>query len=608
METRNLTGGDVGRAFAPWLAVGLSIGILVGAATARLNSLPMASRDGALLLVLDAGLYGLAAVLAGALLRLVLAGLVRFGRLQPGLSTRLEWAGRAAVFWLFVCLLALYALSSRGRTPGQALGLVIVPTTALLLLSLRLRWGRAIFNHPSWLLPATMLLVGLVPSGFVFGGPRAERSGALITRRRLPLGGGPRRPLLLVGLDGLDPRLLKSMLERGELPTLSGIVARGALGEVETFRPTASPLIWTTVATGKLPEKHGVRAFVTHTLPGMNRPICSYPYNVGYQRMLRILQAAGLSETLPPASWMRRTKALWNIAADTGRRAGIVNWWASWPAEDVGPGVIVTDRLFYHERFPQAQRGQSELVFPLTLYGELRDLVLQPDRVPAEQVEAAFSSADGPGILGEARWKSFAERARYWIALDETHLAVSLKLLEAAPFDLFAVYFRGTDLSGHSMTVVSEAAGELAAWRVLEQSYRAADRQLASLVRGLPTDTSIVICSDHGFGRQTDGTFGHSEAPAGVLILAGPDIEPGARLIRAHVRDVAPTVLHLLGYPVARDMDGRVLEEALRPRSLERSPITYINSYDSGSREGQPRRSYADTEVEEQLRSLGYIQ
>jgi arylsulfatase A-like enzyme len=57
-------------------------------------------------------------------------------------------------------------------------------------------------------------------------------------------------------------------------------------------------------------------------------------------------------------------------------------------------------------------------------------------------------------------------------------------------------------------------------------------------------------------------------------------VRAGVVLEAASVLDVAPTVLHLMGLPVARDMDGRVLTGIL-DRSVARQPVTYIPSYAS---------------------------
>jgi hypothetical protein len=38
-------------------------------------------------------------------------------------------------------------------------------------------------------------------------------------------------------------------------------------------------------------------------------------------------------------------KAIWNILADKGLRSTMVGWWASYLAEDIGEGIVVSDAL-----------------------------------------------------------------------------------------------------------------------------------------------------------------------------------------------------------------------------------------------------------------------
>src|SRR5581483_10953398 len=72
----------------------------------------------------------------------------------------------------------------------------------------------------------------------------------------------------------------------------------------------------------------------------------------------------------------------------------------------------------------------------------------------------------------------------------------------------------------------------------------------------------------------------HDRGPDGFLIAVGDGIRPGATLEGASVVDVAPTILYLMGLPVARDMDGRVLTEILDEDFAHGHPLTFIPSYD----------------------------
>lgn len=62
----------------------------------------------------------------------------------------------------------------------------------------------------------------------------------------------------------------------------------------------------------------------------------------------------------------------------------------------------------------------------------------------------------------------------------------------------------------------------------------------------------------------------------GILIAHGPDIKKGTKIQDASIYDIAPTILHMFGLPVPRDIDGRVLKEVFREDSeVARRPVNY---------------------------------
>ena len=61
----------------------------------------------------------------------------------------------------------------------------------------------------------------------------------------------------------------------------------------------------------------------------------------------------------------------------------------------------------------------------------------------------------------------------------------------------------------------------------------------------------------------------------------GDGIKAGAVVSNASVLDVAPTILYLMGLPVARDMEGRVLAEIVEEDFARAHPVTFIPSYES---------------------------
>jgi predicted AlkP superfamily phosphohydrolase/phosphomutase len=102
---------------------------------------------------------------------------------------------------------------------------------------------------------------------------------------------------------------------------------------------------------------------------------------------------------------------------------------------------------------------------------------------------------------------------------------------------------------------------------------------------------------------------GHHD-PSGILLLKGPEIQAGRELQAAHLLDVTPTILYLMGQPVLRDMDGRVLTEAINPDCLARRPVTIVDPDDKDDIPHQPEHVFTPEDeaiVSERLRGLGYI-
>jgi predicted AlkP superfamily phosphohydrolase/phosphomutase len=109
------------------------------------------------------------------------------------------------------------------------------------------------------------------------------------------------------------------------------------------------------------------------------------------------------------------------------------------------------------------------------------------------------------------------------------------------------------------------------------------------------TDSRIVtrqIRGDSGCHRQH-----------GILIAWGTGIRSGAKVEGAHIMDLAPTILHLMGLPVPGNMDGRVLTEAL---SISR-PVERLSVSATGEESEAELSAEETAEVEERLRALGYL-
>ena len=67
-----------------------------------------------------------------------------------------------------------------------------------------------------------------------------------------------RRGVVAIGIDAAEPALVRSLLERGDLPVLRGLAAEGAWGRVVSPAPIGSGAVWPTFQTGHGPARHGL--------------------------------------------------------------------------------------------------------------------------------------------------------------------------------------------------------------------------------------------------------------------------------------------------------------------------------------------------------------
>ena len=420
--------------------------------------------------------------------------------------------------------------------------------------------------------------------------------------------------VVLVGIDAGDWDVIDPMIARGEVPNLARLKRGGAWSRMRSNIPTLSPLLWTTMATGKAPDRHGINDFLV------------------------VDPASG--RRVPINSTFRKTKALWNILSEAGLQNDIIAWWATWPAETI-VGHLISDRVAYSTwdvARPEDARG---MVTPPAYAAVVKRLRVSEQDVPFREVAAFIHVGEGEfekartaarGAHQTEEQESINLLVRV-LASTETYRRVALDLLESrsrasSPARFFAVYFQGVDEVNHRfahcapprMSLCSD--GDYRRFKdVVAAFYRFQDRILGEILERAPGATAIVL-SDHGFAsgetRPRDvkpfieGKPGLWHDLAGIFMIAGPPVKPGELPI-VTLYDVAPTVLYLLGLPVPEDMPGRVLDAALTSEFTAAHPIVRVPSYEGlAPKEQAPSvaavpEGGADQEMVEQLRSLGDV-
>ena len=419
----------------------------------------------------------------------------------------------------------------------------------------------------------------------------------LIASKRAPKS---RAKVLVVGIDAGEWDVLGPLLDQGRCPNFARLRSQGSAGKLRSLIPlTRSPVIWTSIATGKVPEKHGIEDFL--------------------MRMKGLDTESGdevpADRRRPQNSTAWRARPVWDILGSLGHTVGVVGWWTTWPAQPVN-GVLVTDYAQYspHGWSPTDTR----VTYPESLFAMLGKLRRAPESVSWAELFQFVEPFDTTKVT--PRQEKLVDDIRWIYAADMTFYRVGLELYRRKHPDFFAIYFRGVDELGHLYwdreTFADRHDERLtdaeAAWLkpLIPRYYEFMDRLLGDFTREAGKSTDVIVCSDHGYGGGGQGVRAHK--PDGILFMAGPHMTKGGTITGANVLDITPSILTLFGLPTARDMDGRPIPGGIDPALVRRmARDTRLPTYETTrtARKGEePLKSPVDDELRERLRSLGYIQ
>lgn len=389
--------------------------------------------------------------------------------------------------------------------------------------------------------------------------------------------------MLLIGWDAADWSIITPLVKSGKMPALAGLMAKGGWGNIATLDPPISPMLWTSIATGKRPYKHGVYGFTEAGPDGNARPV---------------------------RSTSRTTKAIWNILNDNGLKTNVVGWWPSHPAEPVN-GCMVSN--FFG--VDGAIDFLHDAVNPAEVADTLAEFIIKPEELTEEIVRPFFPEAGDMDSANDAMLRSVM---RILAQTATTHAAATY-VLENSEWQFGAVYLDAIDHFCHlamryhppQMPGVSDESFRQYHY-IVEAAYRFHDMMLERLLAIAGPDCHVILVSDHGFENGANrllslpdepGAPALEHNPYGVLVASGEAFKRET-IYGASILDVTPTILQFFGLPQAEDMDGRVLPIF---RHLDKKGA--ISSYETGNlRPGIiDKASSVDTTLLNQLAALGYI-
>jgi predicted AlkP superfamily phosphohydrolase/phosphomutase len=502
--------------------------------------------------------------------------------------------------------------------------------------------------------------------------------------------------ILVIGLDGATWAVIDRLLKTGRLPNLGRLIEKGTRCTSSAIEPALSPIIWTSLASGKRPEKHGV----THFFGTANHVRC---------------------------------KRLWDILERPDRPIGVFAWPVTWPPRPAYGFIVPSLFARAKDTFPSELRFVKDMEGGAGKgWGERLSLMRTAMRYGLRPTTAARI---GTHMIGQklGRYNNLDRFARPRFLKLDTHLDIYEFLIgEYRPY-FASFYLNQTDAFSHRFWRYYEpqhfpdvTEAEIKRYGdVIPRIYEMADRAVGRLMKLANEDTLIVVVSDHGFeaantaagrGKFCGRIFGdrllemldlthqasyvnhrdwvimklskaanqrraevldllgkfrvrelkapllhvtedqtgeivikiHDRThlygddidlnalhvdyldqgrpfldlvqpdyderasgvhhPDGIAIFSGPGVRLGGYVTQASVLDITPTVLALLGMPVGRDMDGRVLTGVIAPGFLEQRPLTYVDTYDTDLELNEVEDEPVSEELMARLRALGYIE
>ena len=383
--------------------------------------------------------------------------------------------------------------------------------------------------------------------------------------------GQPQHPrVIVIAWDGADWDYLRPRMEAGALPELSGLVREGRSGKLRTIHPPLSPIVWTSMMTGRDPLDHGILDFTRYNPATRARE--------------------------PITSDERRVPAIWSLASAAGKKVAVFGMWATYPAERV-EGVIVSDRLmsFQGGSAPDA----PGVVFPEERRAWAREALAKAERdVDAAALPDPARAEALRRILVEAA--VYDDLARGWWQEHRPDLTVVYVQATDAVGHVFAS-FRPPRRSGVSEEDVARYGG------IPDRVYDDADLRLGAW-RKLARESGarLVLVSDHGFAWGDDRpAAGTSDAAAtagrwhkddGIFVVQGPGVVASSAEDRGEAVQVAPTVLALLGVPPTPEMPRPLAGIAPAGAPVAAAGVEKATSSGGG-----------DDEAIARLKSLGYV-
>lgn len=431
------------------------------------------------------------------------------------------------IYWIHLEVVRIYLPVGAVRILSKATNVITV--TAFLLLALWLiernadrRTSRAIFVVGVVLIALSSIFLYQRRESY-----RTERKNVVVATIGAVAG---HRPVIVVAIRNLPYDWIVTLKGEGLLPFFEETTEESYFTRLEPFPTTSTKSLWASLATGKLPYRHGVTGRFSYRTPlNRNDPFLLLPSGVGFLAWGLVPPVERISAPLPSGNAL----PLWELFERLQLTSDVVRWTS-----------VKTQ--------PQPAVPLGDIAGRFNAAGDARAVVLRE----LERDLAAARAVDGRAALTALALDGFEPAQR----------ALHIYSNELPP---------KTSMKGQAV-------------RAYVQQL---DRAIAEVARAHPGHL-VVVCSPtavtppelpasawmfalNAIARDDPG------ADDGFLLIRGDGITHRENPPAAYVVDVVPTVLFAAGLPVGRDMDGAVITGAFTDDALRRSPLSAIQTYEA---------------------------
>ncbi|MBI4847288.1 MAG: alkaline phosphatase family protein [Nitrospirae bacterium] len=272
--------------------------------------------------------------------------------------------------------------------------------------------------------------------------------------------------LVLICIDGATWDVIDPMINSGALPNFSDLKKQGAYGDFMSMEnKLISPVIWMSIATGKVPEKHGIKDFFSS------------------EADLKSLR-------------------FWEILAQRGFSYGLYNFFHVYPPDKNSafciPGVLAPGAATYPENAgflkkirEERKRGVNFGTASMLQFG-----------VSALKQGLRFDTALRiAGLLSSLKTGNNSFKDRYPIEkIMELYISTDhfCYLMRKTKPDISVFYENGADLISHYFWEEWETNGSNRKGNVCKY-YEQVDRSIGLILQNVPDNANVFLVSDHGF-------------------------------------------------------------------------------------------------------------